>query len=634
MKKLVSILLIVIMLLLAFSSCNNKNNSTTKNTNNSITESSKIAASSNNFEITNAMMEYFANSYYQNWYSQNYYYILLGYINFAPHLPLDEQYTDTAKTQTYYDYFVAGTKATVETYLKYCEAAKTDSSVDYSKLESDAKEYATDSINQLKEAAKAYSDTYYENYGSRITLSQYIKQNYGQRVTQKDLEHAFFIEHIASSYYNIVYDRINGTVDKAREDKYFKENLYSFITADYLVYTLSSTKTVNFPNSEDYIGGIYSSAYNKAIEGKTPEQVMNMNIYPEDYEGGIYSVAYQRDLETAINNKKTNEENRARDMAIMQRLASAKTEEEFKNIIRETSSTNLSDRTAYYTLTSKLGQTLFGGVKAQYGIGYDKNELPGASAATNTAWIWDMLEVNIEDLELSIKITKDAITELNDEIAAETDVEAKATLESNKKTLETSLETYKKNLETAKEKFANSGTTSEYSYSVYFVTKSAHRDETILRNVGHILFKVDSTKDTDPAVSYKTSAEAKAAAQVLLGQMVQYSHNRIISAELFEEFASSTHDSSVFYYDISKGEMVEEFENWLFSATTVGELGLVETAYGWHIMYYGGETGDIAWRVIANKSATAEDISSWYEALPSYGIEFNDAIFKTIFDIK
>ena len=80
--------------------------------------------------------------------------------------------------------------------------------------------------------------------------------------------------------------------------------------------------------------------------------------------------------------------------------------------------------------------------------------------------------------------------------------------------------------------------------------------------------------------------------------------------------------------------MVEEFEDWLFAATVEGEVGLVETTYGWHIMYYGGETGDIAWRVSANEGATAEDISTWYTDLPAYGIEFNDAIFESIFGLK
>ena len=760
-------------------------------------------ASSDNFKVNASMMEYFANSYYSNWYNQNYYYILLGYINFNPSTPLNDQYTDNAKTQTYYDYFVQGTKTTVETYLKYCEAAKADSTIDYKQLEKDAKEYANTSIKQLKEAAKQYSDSYYQTYGSTVSFADYIRQNFGEHVNKNDIKKALIIEHIASSYYQIVYDRVNAEVDDKREDKYFEDNLSTFITAEYLAYSLSSLKTVEFPKAEDYVGGANSEAYKKAIEGKTAEQAAKID--PTKYEGGADSEAYKDALKTAEENKKANEESLAKDLETMNKLAEAKTAEEFKQILLDrnydsnfTSAYNtavskfdannklstaaldafkatfkaelikatldgekdidaelikvdeikldyLKDRynahfeaaktaaikdfaeadkptqeivdafkteelknaiidavvngketlddetllvfpegssdawkeaaknlpktiiaslkagadkwveaakalpasvitnlksvitnatkTGSYSLTSKLGQALFGGVKAEYGIKYEDNETQGTSAAANTVWMWNMLEVNIENYELSIKITEDAIAELVEEIATETDADAKAALEASKKTLEESLEKTKTNLETAKEKLANVETTSDYYYAAYFVTEAAHRDDHKLRDVGHILFKVDASKDTDPAVSYKTSEEAKAAAEALLAQIQAASTNNTITKEKFEEFGANTHDSSVFYEGVNKGDMVEEFEDWLFSATVVGEFALVETTYGWHIMYYGGEGEESAWRITANEGATAEDISNWYDELPSYGIEFNDKIFATIFGI-
>lgn len=768
----------------------------------------KKGASSDNFKVNASMMEYYANSYYQNWYQQNYYYILLGYISFDANKPLNDQYIDSEKTQTYYDYFVQGTKTTVETYLKYCEAAKADSKVDYVQLEKDAEEYAKTSIAQLKEAAKQYSDSYYEQYGSTVSFTDYIHQNFGQHVSKNDLKKALIIEHIASSYYEIVKTRINETVDGAREDKYFEENLGTFIKAEYLVYTLSSLKTVKFPNAEDYVGGKTSKAYLAAIEGKSAEAAAKIDA--TKYDGGEESEAYKEDLKTAEENKKANEESLAKDLETMEALKNAETVEDFKRILLEknfdsnfttaynsavskfsandklsTSAldafketfkeelikatlageddideslikadeiklnfyndrynayfevaktaaikdfadadkpteeilnafkteelktaiidavvngketlddetllvfpegasdawkaaakelpktiikslktgadqwaeaakalpasviTNLekvitnATKTASYTLTSKLGQALFGGVKAEYDIEYEDNETEGTSAVANDHWYWNILEVNIENIELSIKITEDAIAELDEEIAAETDADAKKTLEDSKKTLEDSLAKYKENLETAKEKLENVETTSYYSYSAYFVTEAAHRDETKPRDVGHILFKVDSSKDTDPAVSYKTSAEAKAAAEALLAQLKDAcGEDGTISKEKFEELAKDTHDSSVFFDAVVTGKMVEEFEDWLFyEATTVGQLGLVKTTYGWHIMYYGGEIedGDIAWRTTANKGATEEDVSTWYDELPDYGIEFNDNIFSSIFGVS
>ena len=88
-------------------------------------------------------------------------------------------------------------------------------------------------------------------------------------------------------------------------------------------------------------------------------------------------------------------------------------------------------------------------------------------------------------------------------------------------------------------------------------------------------------------------------------------------------------DSNVFYDDVNKGDMVEEFEDWLFEATTEGSIGMVETSYGWHIMWYGGET-EAAWIYSAHAGAASEKVSDWYADL-DFEVNFNNDIFETIF---
>ncbi len=62
------------------------------------------------------------------------------------------------------------------------------------------------------------------------------------------------------------------------------------------------------------------------------------------------------------------------------------------------------------------------------------------------------------------------------------------------------------------------------------------------------------------------------------------------------------------YTDVTKGMMVETFENWCFDPKReVGETGLVETPYGYHIMYYVG--GEETW-----SSAVQETMMSEYGA--------------------
>ena len=660
---------------------------------------SQDGASSDNFDVNASMMEYYTQSYYSNWYSQNYYYIMLGYINFNPQKALTEQYTDSSKTQTYYDFFVEGAKTTVSTYLKYCEAAKDDSSINFADLEKEADQYVKDSMKTLRESAKNAS----------ADLKTYIRSSFGQHVSASDVKKALKIEHIASSYYEIVYDRMLDAVDEKRENKYFADNLSSFVSAEYLVYTLSSAKTVTFPVAEDYVGGKESKAYKEAIKGLTPDKIEAIKV--EDYEGGAESAAYKKALKTAEDNKKANELSLTTDKELIEKLAAATTAEEFKRILLEekyattftsayTTATNkltgddkasdeilnaykteelkkaiidavlagdadvaegtakipegapekwveavkgltktvvtnltkvITDatKTGSYSLSTVLGNKLFGGVKEQYDIDYERYEVTGTNAAAGDHWMVDGLQMSVDNIKLTKTITDGKIADLDEKIAAETDADKKKELEDEKKTLTDSLKTLEENLKKAEDKLANVKNTSEYSYSVYFVTEAAHRDDYKLRDVGHILFKVDTTKETDSAVSYKTFEDAETAAKALLETIKGEAG---LTKEKFEEFGKVTHDSNVFYEDVNKGDMVAEFEDWLFAAKEVGELGLVKTSYGWHIMYYGGESEDVAWRVTAEEGAAGEDMSDWFDSL-DYEVTINDEIFTEIFGV-
>lgn len=765
-------------------------------------------ASTENFKVNASMMEYYTNSYMQNWYSNNYYYLyLMGQVNeLKTDVPLNEQYVDKSNSQTYYDFFVEGAKLTVSTYLKYCEAAMDDSSVNFKDLEKAAKQYADDSIKLLKNSAKEYSDSYYEQYGQSITFNEYLKSNFGTHISKSDLKKALIIEHIASSYYEIIYDRFHDGITEDREDKYFADNLSTFVSAEYMTYTLSSTKTVVWPKAEDYVGGAESAAYKAKIQNLSAEEAAKINV--ADYEGGEEAAAYKEDYKTAEENKQANEESYAKDMEIINKLAAATTVEEFKRIllgekfdtsfdsafstatksfesvykpstdsiaaykseelkkaiidaslngekdvdetlikvdelkrvflgekyntalenaykeavkdfadeekpsedaqkaykseelktaiinavmigkediteeelaalvISEDASekwveaakalpktviktltdattkwidaakvlhksiitnlntvvTNATTATAY-TLTSMLGQELFGGVKAQYDIDYESYETEGTSAAANTALKYNVLEMNVENAKLAKTIATAKIAKLTEDIAKETDADKKAELEEEKASLEDNLETLDKNITNAETKLTDAEKGAQYQISVYFVTEAAHRDEYKLRDVGHILFKVDDTKETDASVSYKTSEEAKAAAEALLEQIKADMVDGKISKEKFEEFAADTHDSGVFYEDVSKdSNYVESFKDWLFEAEAVGNVGLVETEYGWHIMFFADEGEEDLWRIDAHEGATTEEIDNWFEGL-EYEVTFNEKIFAKIFGV-
>ncbi len=573
-------------------------------------------ASSDNFKINGSMMSYYANSYYQNWYSQYYYYIMFGMIKFDPNAPLSEQLTSDGKTN-YYDYFVNGTKSTVTTYLKYCEEAMVDPEVNYNDLEAEAEKYAKESIDSLKKAAKENS----------MSLKAYIRQYFGQYISVRDLKKALVIEHIASDYYEIVHDRKFDAVDEAREDKYFGDHLNEFISAEYIVYTLGSTVTAEKVDETKYEGGKNSQEYKDAVaaaEAKAKEANEKAKVDAKEKLDKLatattleefktmflefnYDKAFQSTYDTAVKNfasgdKPSTEDLEAYKTELKDKViaavvagkddldkeedaestpeANAETITKTKwEMAKETFPKSLitalnkvitdNTKTVSYTLDTDLGKFLFAGVKDQYGIEYKEGEEKGTNAP------------------------------LHDHFFDETEYTADAD----------------KNI-------------GKYSMSLYFVTETAHRDEYSLRDVGHILFKVDE-KGTDGA--YKTEAAAKIAADKLYEEIKAQLVDGKITKEKFEEFGKDTHDSNVFYEDVAKGQMVAEFEDWLFAAETEGEIGLVKSEYGWHIMYYGGETGEPAWRPTAHEGATNEDMDTWFEAL-THNVTINDSIFEKVFN--
>lgn len=578
-----------------------------------ITVRAQEGASSENFEVNGAMMSYFANSYYQNWYSQYYYYILLGYVKFDPSVPFDEQYTDTTKKETYYDFFKKGAIDNVTKILKYCEAAKADSEVDFAKLEKDAEEYAKTTIASLKESARKNS----------VDFPTFIRQNFSEYANENDLHKCIVLEYIANEYSNTVYQRIYDAMTDERKEQYFKDNLSSFISAEYLTFTLSETVTAEKIDEKKYEGGKDSEEYKAAVaaaEEKAKKQnELNKALDREFIEKlataksaeefkrllieRVYSENFDSAYKSAVNSfastdKPSTDVLNAFKQEVMDEIIDAvmagkaniyegddakapenatKWEKAAKDLPKavitklNTAITNAT-KTGAYTLTTEAGKFLFGGVKAQYGIEYAEGETEGTNAKVG--------EYYIEDKTM-------------------TEAEQK---------------------------------TGDYQLTVYYVTKEAYRDETILRNVGHILFRVEEKHDsthTHEDEYYKTFDEAKAAAEKILAEINATAKDGKVEKEVFETFGNEhTHDSSVFYEHVNKGDMVEDFNTWLFDATVVGSTGLVKTEYGWHIMYYDGES-DYAWRENAHSAATNADVTTWYEAL-THKVTVNEEIFKTI----
>ena len=146
----------------------------------------------------------------------------------------------------------------------------------------------------------------------------------------------------------------------------------------------------------------------------------------------------------------------------------------------------------------------------------------------------------------------------------------------------------------------------ENGKDIYLVTKVPALDTEKVKNVAHILVQV--TEETIPSKATdeekaeieknneKLWADAEKEAKDLLAQLGS-NPTKDAFVKLGEE---KTDDSGVEYENVFRGQMVTEFNDWVYdSARKVGDVDIVKTTYGYHVIYFDGE-GELAnWEYVA-----------------------------------
>ena len=124
--------------------------------------------------------------------------------------------------------------------------------------------------------------------------------------------------------------------------------------------------------------------------------------------------------------------------------------------------------------------------------------------------------------------------------------------------------------------------TSGTYYVAIFESRDTH--DYALPNARHILISVSDTTDEEAMATAKETAER------LLAEYEAGEHTEDAFAAIGDAaYADGTAAESARYEDITPGQMVEDFENWCFDASRqVGDTGIVESTYGYHVMYFSG----------------------------------------------
>ena len=152
------------------------------------------------------------------------------------------------------------------------------------------------------------------------------------------------------------------------------------------------------------------------------------------------------------------------------------------------------------------------------------------------------------------------------------------------------------------------------SYEENGVTKDARYVD-----VRHILFQVEGGTTAEDGTTTHTQEEwdaCKAKAQEALdtwmaGEKTEESFAALAN-QVSQDPGSNTNGG--LYENVYKGQMVEPFENWCFDeARAYGDSGLVQTSYGYHVMFYVGS--EPVWISYAENDCITERSNSFLAEL-------------------
>ena len=155
-------------------------------------------------------------------------------------------------------------------------------------------------------------------------------------------------------------------------------------------------------------------------------------------------------------------------------------------------------------------------------------------------------------------------------------------------------------------------------YAVYFVERNDN--EVLMQNVRHILTKFEGgTTDDNGNTTY--SDEEKAAAKETAEAIYDAWKVGEATEESFAAIANEKSDdgdgtTGGLYENIYPGQMVANFNDWCFDETRqAGDTGIVETEYGYHIMYYVGASEQTYREYLIESTLRSEAVQAWYDAI-------------------
>jgi len=159
--------------------------------------------------------------------------------------------------------------------------------------------------------------------------------------------------------------------------------------------------------------------------------------------------------------------------------------------------------------------------------------------------------------------------------------------------------------------------------TVYLLQSTGERIDYQSKDVRHILFT---------SATYGSEDAAKAEAERVLALYEAGEKTADAFGALAKEYTEDSNgDVGGLYENVLLDTMVAEFEDWIYDAARKeGDVSIVKTQYGFHIMYFVGD-GLASWQIAADEALRSEKVEEAFdELLETYKVTFHDEVLREI----
>lgn len=514
-----------------------------------ITVRAKTAVKSDNYRVSGSVLTYYFYLQYSEFLS--YYGSYSSYFGLDTSKSLKSQSYD--ENRTWYDYFMDNTVEQLTQIVSLCEAAKRDGV----KLDDEDRKDIDANIDTLKEYASQ----------NNMSLSTFITAKFSDAVKLSDIKEATEMSVLASKYLKTLNEKFKSEVTDEAIDKYVEDNKSDFITADTLKYEFKAEKSIAGAEATEEENKAYDDA--KANMKKLAEELKAAATGADAFK--TWMIDYlcgdtaSKAFDDAVAEKTKDLADTDKPSAEVLEKAKTDTVAYLRDSMEEKEGAEAPKfgETAYASALDNAVTSVYSSVVTN---GFRKIENKGVAYSDPAA----------EDATALNKWLFDAERKAGDSYIDETEGDTSST------------------------------------YVVYLVTETAKKDEGKTVDVAHILIssKTAGYDESDTEKSNSASEAAKKKAEELLAGFNAGEKTLDAFKELGEK---NTEDSNVVYEAVKEGDMVEEFNDWIFDeARAEGDTGIVKTTYGYHIMYFIGK-GDPVWKVNAKNGVINDNLKSWYE---------------------